>query len=157
MNRLLAILLGATLAVSAHAQVTANSPAIGQAVSGNNATAGGTSGTGLHTDGTVDTGSKQQAIANEAAGVNARGQTVGKGTAVIGTTAENRDKTNAEATYATPQRTPAISAKGPIATKSGDLKARKEMKRAARKLPKKVPRSINRKGQATLIEKGKTE
>lgn len=157
MNRLLAIILGAMLASSAHAQVTANSPAIGQAVSGNNATAGGTSGTGLHTDGTVDTGSKQAATAREAAGVNAQGETVAPGTAVIGTTPENRDKTNAEATYATPQRTPAISAKGPIATRSGDPKARKELKHAARTLPKKVPRSINRKGRAATVEKGKAE
>jgi hypothetical protein len=102
MNRLLASLIGALLAASVHAQTTANSPAIGQAVSGNNAAASGTSGTGVRKDGTVSTGPSHSAIGQQAAGVNASGQVVGKGTAVIGTTPENAARTNAQATNTLP-------------------------------------------------------
>lgn len=109
MNKLLATLIGALLATSVHAQVTANSPAIGQAVSGNNATAAGTSGTGLRTDGTAKTGSAQAATAREAAGIDASGKVVGPGTAVIGTTPGKMAHTNDKATNTAPQGTPDIS------------------------------------------------
>jgi hypothetical protein len=102
MNKLLASLAGVLLATAAHAQTTANSPAIGQAVSGNNATASGTSGTGVRTDGTVNTRSTHRATGQEAAGINSSGQVVGKGTAVIGTTPENAVRTNAQATNTLP-------------------------------------------------------
>src|SRR5437763_541806 len=102
MNKLLATLIGALLAASVHAQTTATSPAIGQAVSGNNSTAAGTSGTGLRKDGTANTGSSHTAAGQAAAGVTPSGRVAGPGTAVIGTTPENNARTNAQATNTTP-------------------------------------------------------
>lgn len=115
MNRLIASLLGALLAVSAHAQTqqqatpqprsqshsTANSPAIGQAVSGNNSTASGVSGTGLSTNGSATTGTAHTGQAEQAAGVNGKGQVTGKSTAVIGVAPEKADSVNAQATNTT--------------------------------------------------------
>jgi hypothetical protein len=77
---------------------SANSPAIGQAVSGHNSTAAGVSGTGLRTDGTANTGSAHTGQAMEAAGVNSKGQVTGKSTAVIGSKGDN---VNAQATNTT--------------------------------------------------------
>lgn len=110
----IAILASVLLAASAHARnqtqdvvkpqsgpqahTSANSPAIGRAVSGHNATAAGVSGTGLRTDGTASTGSAHTAAAEQAAGVNANGQVTGKSTAVIGVAPGKADKVNAQST-----------------------------------------------------------
>jgi hypothetical protein len=115
LNKYLTTLAGVLLAASAHAQTqeparpqsgsqahtTANSPAIGQAVSGNNTTASGVSGTGLRTDGTATTGSAHTGVAEQAAGVNSKGQVTGKSTAVIGAAPDKADNVNAQATNTT--------------------------------------------------------
>ena len=106
---------GVLLAASAHAQTqeaakpqsgpqahtSANSPAIGQAVSGHNTTAAGVSGTGLNTNGTANTGSAHTGTAEQAAGVNGKGQVTGKSTAVIGAAPGASDNVNAQATNTT--------------------------------------------------------
>jgi hypothetical protein len=106
---------GVLLAASAHAQTqeaakpqsgpqghtSANSPAIGQAVSGHNTTAAGVSGTGLNTNGTANTGSAHTGVAEQAAGVNNKGQVTGKSTAVIGAAPGTSDNVNAQATNTT--------------------------------------------------------
>lgn len=101
LNKYLASLAGVLLAASAHAQTSANTPPIGQAVSGNNSTAAGTSGTGLRTNGTAQTGSRHGAAGEEAAGVNSKGQVTGKSTAVLGVKPGNTDNVNAQATNTT--------------------------------------------------------
>lgn len=115
MNKLIVSLIGGLLAVSAQAQTqeparpqpqsqahsTANSPAIGQAVSGHNSTAAGVSGTGLRTDGSANTGSAHTGQAEQAAGVNSQGQVTGKSTAVIGAAPGKSDNVNAQATNTT--------------------------------------------------------
>ena len=113
MNKLIVTLIGGLLAVSAQAQNqakpqpegqsqrSATSPAIGQAVSGHNATAAGVSGTGLRTDGGANTGSAQTGIAEQAAGVNAAGKVTGKSTSVIGAAPGKSDNVNANATNTT--------------------------------------------------------
>jgi len=83
------------------AHTSANSPAIGQAVSGHNTTAAGVSGTGLNTNGTANTGSAHTGTAEQAAGVNGKGQVTGKSTAVIGAAPGASDNVNAQATNTT--------------------------------------------------------
>lgn len=101
LKQTIATLAGALLAASAYAQTSATTPPIGQAVSGNNSTASGTSGTGLHTNGTAETGSRHGAAGREAAGVNSKGQVTGKSTAVLGVKGEKADNVNAQATNTT--------------------------------------------------------
>jgi hypothetical protein len=155
MNTLLASVLGAILATSVHAQTTANSPAIGQAVSGNNAAASGTSGTGVHTDGTVSTGSKHGATGREAAGVNASGQVVGKGTAVIGTTPQNAARTNAQATNTMPPAGKVADAPATGGRGQGGSRAEKEISHANALGVKEVPG--DRIKTTTSEEKGKEQ
>jgi len=114
-NNTIFALAGVLLAAAAHAQTqeaakprsgsqahtSANSPAIGQAVSGQHSTAAGVSGTGLHTNGTASTGSAHTGAAEQAAGVNAKGQVTGKSTAVIGAAPGKADNVNAQATNTT--------------------------------------------------------
>lgn len=123
LNKFFAPLAGVLLAVSAHAQTTASTPPIGQAVSGNNSTAAGTSGTGLRTDGTAQTGSRHAAAGEEAAGVNSKGQVTGKSTAVLGVKPGQADNVNAQATNTTaPNNTnpnpPATGGRGKSGTKA---------------------------------------
>jgi hypothetical protein len=114
LDKYLLTLAGVVLAASAHAQTTANTAPIGQAVSGNNSTASGTSGTGLRTNGTAQTGSRHAAAGQEAAGVNSKGQVVGKSTAVLGVVPGKADNVNAQATNTT-----APNNKDPNAAASG--------------------------------------
>ena len=101
MNKFLSTLACALLASSAWAQTSANTPPIGQAVSGNNTTAAGVSGTGLRTDGTANTRSRHGDTGRQAAGVDASGKVVGKSTAVINPAAGKADDVNAQATNTT--------------------------------------------------------
>ena len=101
LNQYVLTLAGLLLAVSAHAQTSANTPPIGQAVSGNNSTASGTSGTGLRTDGSAQTGSRHGAAGQEAAGANSKGQVTSKSTAVLGAKPGDADNVNAQATNTT--------------------------------------------------------
>jgi hypothetical protein len=101
MNKFLSTLACALLASSAWAQTTANTPPIGQAVSGHNTTAAGVSGTGLHKDGSATTDSKHGATGRAAAGIDASGNVVGKSTAVINTAPGKTDNVNAQATNTT--------------------------------------------------------
>jgi len=101
MKKYLSALACALLASSALAQTTANTPPIGQAVSGHNTTAAGVSGTGLHTDGTATTDSKHGATGRAAAGIDASGKVVGKSTAVINAAPGKSDNVNAQATNTT--------------------------------------------------------
>jgi hypothetical protein len=101
MNTFLSTLVCALLASPAWAQTSANTPPIGQAVSGNNTTAAGVSGTGLRTDGTASTRSKHGDTGRQAAGVDASGKVVGKSTAVINPAPGNADDVNAQATNTT--------------------------------------------------------
>jgi hypothetical protein len=115
LNKYVLSLAGVLLAASAHAQTqeaakpqsgpqahtSANSPAIGQAVSGHNSTAAGVSGTGLNANGTANTGSAHTGVAEQAAGVNSKGQVIGKSTAVIGAAPGTSDNVNAQATNTT--------------------------------------------------------
>jgi len=115
---------------------SANSPAIGQAVSGNNSTAAGVSGTGLRTDGSANTGSAHTGQAMEAAGINSKGQVTGKSTSVIGSKGDN---VNAQATNTT---APNNGDKDPAATggrgKTG-TKAEKEVMKANARSVHEVP------------------
>jgi hypothetical protein len=144
------LLLAASIAVPAFAQTqetakpqpesqrhsSANSPAIGQAVSGHNSTAAGTSGTGLRTDGSANTGSAHTGQAMEAAGVNSKGQVTGKSTTVIGSKGDN---VNAQATNTT---SPNNTDPDPAATggrgKAG-TKAEKEVVKANSRAVHEVP------------------
>lgn len=98
----------------AQRESSANTAPIGRAVSGNNSTASGVSGTGLRTDGTANTGSAHGLTGQQAAGVNAKGKVVGKSTAVVGVDAGKRDSVNALATNTT-----APSGKASTATATG--------------------------------------
>lgn len=127
------------LAATAHAQTTANTAAIGKAVSGNNQTAAGVSGTGLRTDGTAQTASKHDAAGREAAGVNGKNQVTSKSTAVIGVAPEKADSVNAQATNTT-----APNDTDPKATATGGrgkagTKAEKEIMKANARSVKEVP------------------
>jgi hypothetical protein len=135
MNKFLATLFCGLLAASVQAQTesqaqqpspqakpqpreqagsSASTAPIGQAVSGNNSTAAGVSGTGLHTNGTATTGSAHGVIGRQAAGVNAAGQVTSKSTAVIGVSPGKSDNVNAQATNTT-----APNNKDPNAAASG--------------------------------------
>jgi hypothetical protein len=146
MNKLLAILVSSLLAASAQAQTqthtqakpqpreqagsTANTAPIGQAVSGNNSTAAGVSGTGLHTDGSATTGSAHGATGEQAAGVNSAGQVTGKSTAVVGVAPEKADSVNAQATNTTaPDNTDPNAAASGGRGKAG-TKAEREIRKA---------------------------
>jgi hypothetical protein len=115
---------------------SANSPAIGQAVSGHNSTAAGVSGTGLRTDGSADTGSAHTGQAMQAAGVNSRGQVTGKSTSVIGSKGDN---VNAQATNTTaPNNTDPNPAASGGRGKAG-TKAEKEVVKANSRAVHEVP------------------
>lgn len=117
-------------------QTSANSPAIGQAVSGHNSTAAGVSGTGLRTDGSANTGSAHTGQAMEAAGVNSKGQVTGKSTSVIGSKGDN---VNAQATNTTaPNNTDPNPAASGGRGKTG-TKAEKEVMKANARSVHEVP------------------
>jgi hypothetical protein len=125
MHKFLSTLACALLASSAWAQTSAGTPPIGQAVSGNNTTAAGVSGTGLRTDGTADTRSKHGDTGRQAAGVDRAGRVVGKSTAVINPAPGKADDVNAQATNTTaPSGTaahaPATGGRGETGTKAED-------------------------------------
>jgi hypothetical protein len=102
MQTILSTLACALLASSsAWAQTTADTPPIGQAVSGHNTTAAGVSGTGLRTDGTAKTNSSHGDTGHQAAGVDSAGKVVGKSTAVINPAPGKADSVNAQATNTT--------------------------------------------------------
>jgi hypothetical protein len=150
MNKLLAILIGGLLAVSAQAQTqtatkapsqakpqpreqagsSANSAPIGQAVSGHNATAAGVSGTGLNTDGSATTGTAHKATGQQAAGVNGAGQVTNKSTAVVGVTPENADNVNAQATNTTAPNSSATDAKATGGRGKAGTKAEQEVRKS---------------------------
>jgi hypothetical protein len=152
MNKLLAILIGGLLAVSAQAQTqsqthtqsqaqakpqpreqagsSANTAPIGQAVSGHNQTAAGVSGTGLHTDGSATTGSAHGNTGLQAAGVNSAGQVTGKSTAVIGVAPEKADNVNAQATNTTPPNSTAADAKATGGRGKAGTKAEQEVRKS---------------------------
>jgi hypothetical protein len=148
MNKLLAILIGGLLAVSAQAQTTAKAPTqakpqpreqagssansapIGQAVSGNNSTAAGVSGTGLHTDGRATTGTAHNATGQQAAGINSAGQVTNKSTAVVGVTPENADNVNAQATNTTAPDSSAADAKATGGRGKAGTKAEQEVRKS---------------------------
>jgi hypothetical protein len=146
MNKLLAILIGGLLAVSAQAQnahqaqakpqpreqagSSANSAPIGQAVSGHNTTAAGVSGTGLHTDGTATTGSAHGATGQHAAGVDSSGKVTGKSTAVVGVAPQKADNVNAQATNTTPPETTAKDAKATGGRGKAGTKAEQEVRKS---------------------------
>lgn len=104
MKKLIATLICGLLAASAQAQTTATEPAIGQAVSGNNATASGVSGTGLKKNGKAVTRSHQGKTAREAAGIDKNGNIVHKSTSVIGVAPGKETSVNAQATNTTAPR-----------------------------------------------------
>jgi hypothetical protein len=123
MNKLLSTLACALLASSAWAQTSANTAPIGQAVSGQNTTAAGVSGTGLRTDGTAKTRSSHGDTGRQAAGVDAAGNVVGKSTAVINAAPGKADNVNAQATNttapnSTAARAPATGGRGETGTKA---------------------------------------
>jgi hypothetical protein len=152
MNKLLAILIGGLLALSAQAQAqsqaqtqsqaqakpqpreqagsSANTAPIGQAVSGHNQTAAGVSGTGLHTDGSATTGSAHGNTGLQAAGVNSAGQVTGKSTAVIGVAPEKADNVNAQATNTTPPNSSAADAKATGGRGKAGTKAEQEVRKS---------------------------
>jgi hypothetical protein len=139
MNKLLLALISALLASAVHAQTTATSPAIGQAVSGNNSTASGTSGTGLRQDGTARTGSTHTATGKAAAGVNSAGQVTGPGTAVIGTTPEKNARTNAQATNTLPPATTATDVPATGGRGEPGSQAEREISKANAQAVREVP------------------
>jgi hypothetical protein len=148
MNKLLAILIGGLLAVSAQAQTqtskqtqakpqpreqagsSANSAPIGQAVSGNNTTAAGVSGTGLHTDGSATTGSAHGATGQQAAGVDSAGRVTGKSTAVVGVDPQKADNVNAQATNTTPPNSTVKDAKATGGRGKAGTKAEQEVRKS---------------------------
>jgi len=146
MNKLLALLIGGLLAVSAQAQVnsqaqakpqpreqagsSANTAPIGQAVSGHNSTAAGVSGTGLHTDGSATTGSAHGATGQQAAGVNSAGQVTGKSTAVVGVDPQKADNVNAQATNTTAPDSNAADARATGGRGKAGTKAEREVRKS---------------------------
>jgi hypothetical protein len=101
MNKFLSTIAWALLASPAWAQTTADTPPIGQAVSGNNSTAAGVSGTGLLKNGTAVTRSSHGDVGREAAGIDKQGHIVDKSTAVIGAAPGKEVGVNAQATNTT--------------------------------------------------------
>lgn len=146
MKTFLATLICGLLAASAQAQVqsqtqakpqpreqagsSANTAPIGQAVSGNNSTASGVSGTGLHTDGSATTGSAHGATGQEAAGVNSAGQVTGKSTAVVGVAPEKADNVNAQATNTTAPNSTVKDAKATGGRGKAGTKAEQEVRKS---------------------------
>ncbi|QJE00552.1 hypothetical protein HH212_11405 [Massilia forsythiae] len=130
MNKLLFTLIAGLVVVSAQAQTSANSPAIGQAVSGQNTTAAGVSGTGLRTDGTANTGSRHTKTGMEAAGVNSSGKVVGKSTAVVGVAPGKSDNVNALATNTTAPNSKEADATATGGRGKAGTKAEKEVMKA---------------------------
>lgn len=127
------------LAATAHAQTSASTAPIGRAVSGNNQTAAGVSGTGLRTDGTADTGSKHDAAGREAAGVNGNGQVTSKSTAVIGVSPEKADSVNAQATNTTAPNSKELKPAATGGRGKAGTKAEKEVMKANARSVKEVP------------------
>jgi hypothetical protein len=125
--------------VTSQAQTTANTPPIGQAVSGNNSTAAGTSGTGLNTNGTANTGSMHGAAGRQAAGINRQGQVTGKSTAVINPAPGQADNVNAQATNTTAPAGTAPDAKATGGRGKAGTKAEQEVIKANSRAVKEVP------------------
>ena len=142
MNKLIATLIAGLLAASAQAQTqskpqpesqrhsSANSAPIGQAVSGNNSTASGVSGTGLRTDGRANTGSAHSAMGQEAAGVNSAGKVTAKSTSVIGVAPGKSDNVNAQATNTTAPNSKEADAKATGGRGKAGTKAEKEVRKS---------------------------
>ena len=136
---LAAAMAGTLLAASAQSQTTANTPPIGQAVSGQNSTAAGTSGTGLRTNGAATTGSQHGEVGRQAAGVNAAGQVTGKSTAVINPAPGQADNVNAQATNTTAPDSTAPDAKATGGRGQTGTKAEQEVMKANARAVKEVP------------------
>ncbi|KQV32832.1 hypothetical protein [Massilia sp. Root335] len=141
MNKFLSTLACALLASSAWAQTTAGTPPIGQAVSGNNTTAAGVSGTGLRTDGTANTRSKHGDTGRQAAGVDRAGRVVGKSTAVINPARGKADNVNAQATNTTAPDSTAADAPATGGRGAPGTKAETEVMKANARAVKDVPGS----------------
>jgi hypothetical protein len=141
MKKILSTLACALLASSAWAQTTANTAPIGQAVSGNNTTAAGVSGTGLRTDGTAKTHSSHGETGRQAAGIDSTGKVVGKSTAVINAAPGKVDSVNAQATNTTsPNNTDPDAAASGGRGKAG-TKAESEIMKANARAVKEPPGS----------------
>lgn len=137
-------LLAGSAALPAQAQSTAGTPAIGQAVSGHNTTAAGTSGTGLRTDGTAVTRSPHGEVGRQAAGVNGAGQVTGKSTAVINPAPGQADNVNAQATNTTAPAGAAPDAKATGGRGEAGTKAEQEVIRANTRQVHAVPGARNK-------------
>jgi hypothetical protein len=137
-------LSGLLLTAGVQAQSTANTPAIGQAVSGHNTTAAGTSGTGLRTDGTANTGSAHGATGLQAAGVNSAGQVTGKSSAVINAAPGKADNVNAQATNTTSPNSRAADAKATGGRGEAGTQAEQEVIKANSRSVKEVPGARNK-------------
>ena len=134
-----ATMAGMLLAAFAQAQTTANTPPIGQAVSGHNSTAAGTSGTGLRSNGRAATRSRHGDAGRQAAGVNAAGQVTGKSTAVINPAPGQADNVNAQATNTTAPDSTAPDAKATGGRGQTGSKAEPEVLKANARAVKEVP------------------
>ena len=141
MNKFLSTLACALLASSAWAQTSANTPPIGQAVSGNNTTAAGVSGTGLRTDGTANTRSKHGDTARQASGIDRAGKVVGKSTAVINPAPGKADNVNAQATNTTAPNSTAADAPATGGRGATGTKAEREVMKANARTVKAPPGS----------------
>jgi len=133
------LLAAGTAQAQAQPQTSAGSPAIGQAVSGHNTTAAGTSGTGLRTDGTAVTHSKQAATGRQAAGVDSAGKVTGKSTAVINAAPGKADNVNAQATNTTAPNDAASDAKATGGRGQAGTQAQHEVMKANAREVKEVP------------------
>lgn len=141
MYKLLTTLIGGLLAMPAQAQTTATTPAIGQAVSGNNSTAAGVSGTGLHKDGTAVTRSRHGAQGREAAGIDKQGNIVDKSTAVIGVAPDKEASVNAQATNTTAPHNAKADAKATGGRGEPGTRAEREILKADARAVKTPPGS----------------
>jgi hypothetical protein len=155
MNTFLSTLACALLASSAWAQTTANTPPIGQAVSGNNTTAAGVSGTGLRTDGTASTRSKHGDTGRQAAGVDSAGKVVGKSTAVLNPAPGKADNVNAQATNTTAPDSTAADAPATGGRGEPGTKAEREVMKANAGAVKEVPGSRMKTESAARASKKK--
>jgi hypothetical protein len=155
MNKLFSTLACALLTSSAWAQTTANTPPIGQAVSGNNTTAAGVSGTGLRTNGTANTHSKHGDTGKQAAGVNGAGQVVGKSTSVINPAPGQADNVNAQATNTTAPNSTAANAAATGGRGEPGTKAESEVMKANARVVKEPPGSRMKTDAAVKASKKK--
>lgn len=152
MNKIIATLASGLLALSAQAQAqdqnqtqmepkakpqpraqagsSATTPAIGQAVSGNNATAAGVSGTGLLKSGRAITGTAHGVTARQAAGIDKTGEVTSRSTAVVNVAPSNSASVNAQATNTTPPATAAADIEAEGGRNGPGARAEREIREA---------------------------